>query len=167
NAARGGAATDGTRRPVLALRAVRRTQTAEAVALHDTGDALALALASDVDVLAGFEGVIPQLLADLVIARVVRAALREVAARRDVVLTQVVAERLVDLPRVDLPVAELDGGVAVLLGGADAGHHARTGLDHGHRNQPVVRVEDLGHAELLAQDALDRLSDRKSTRLNY
>src|SRR5690606_740186 len=57
NAARGGAATDGTRRPVLALRAVRRTQTAEAVALHDTGEALALALASDVDVLAGFEGV--------------------------------------------------------------------------------------------------------------
>ena len=51
--------------------------------------------------------------------------------------------------------AELDGGVAVLLGGADLGDHAGPGLDDGDRDDPVVVVEDLGHPELGAQDALD------------
>lgn len=143
---------------MLALRTVRGAETTEVVALHDTGETLALALAGDVDVLPGLEGVGEDLLAEGVLGGVVGADLGEVTARRDVVLAEVVAQGLVDLARVDLPVAELDGGVAVLLRSADPGHHARTGLDDGDRDHPVRLVEDLGHAELLAQDALDLLS---------
>src|SRR5205085_3676414 len=43
HAARGGGATDGAGRPVLALGAVRGAEALEAVTLHDTGRALALA----------------------------------------------------------------------------------------------------------------------------
>ena len=60
--------------------------------------------------------------------------------------------RLVDLARVDRAEAELDGAVAVVVGGADLGDDAGPGLDHGHRDDLVVLVPDLGHAELLAQD---------------
>src|SRR5919106_4015753 len=53
--ARGGAATDGTGRAVLALGAVSGAEATEVVALHDTGEALALALAGDVDLDPGLE----------------------------------------------------------------------------------------------------------------
>src|SRR2546426_822041 len=79
--------------------------------------------------------------------------LDEVPARGDVRGLVVAGHRLGDLARVDLPVGELDGGVAVLLLGADLGDDAWPGLDDGDRNDPVVLVEDLGHAELLAQYA--------------
>src|SRR5882757_2749093 len=46
--ARGGAATDGTGRAVLALDSVAGAEATEVVALHDTGEALALALAGHV-----------------------------------------------------------------------------------------------------------------------
>ncbi len=35
------------------------------------------------------------------------------------------------------------------------GNYARPSLDDGNRYNAVVLVEDLGHAELLAQNALD------------
>ena len=50
-------------------------------------------------------------------------------------------------------VRDLDGGVAVAVGGTDLGHDARPGLDDGHRHQPASLVPDLGHTELRAQDA--------------
>ena len=100
------------------------------------------------------EHVRTELLADLVAVESVGAQLDEVPARGDVGRLEVAGDRLGDLARVDLPVGELDGGVAVLLLRADLGDDARPGLDDGHRNDPVVLVEDLGHAELLAQNAL-------------
>jgi hypothetical protein len=56
--------------------------------------------------------------------------------------------RLVDLARVDRAEGELDGGVAVAVGVRTCGDDARAGLDDGHRDDPVVLVPDLGHAEL-------------------
>src|SRR5690606_4028196 len=94
------------------------------------------------------------LLAEFVLGGVVGAQFDEVAARRDAGLLEVTRARLVHLARVDLPEPELHGGVAVLLRAADLGDDARPGLDDGHRNDPALIVEDLGHAELLAQDAL-------------
>src|SRR3546814_5262618 len=52
---------------------------------------------------------------------------------------------------------ELNRVVAVVLGCADLRHDARTGLDDGDRDDAVVLVPDLGHADLLAEQA-----DRKS-----
>src|SRR5690606_31540131 len=150
----GRAAADRARRAVLALGAVRGAQAVEAVALHDTRGALALARAGDVDLLAGLEDVGGDLLAEFVLGGVVGAQFDEVAARRDAGLLEVTRARLVHLARVDLPEPELHGGVAVLLRAADLGDDARPGLDDGHRNDPALIVEDLGHAELLAQDAL-------------
>src|SRR5699024_10097014 len=37
----------------------------------------------------------------------------------------------------------------------DLGHDVRRGLDDGHGHEAVLLVPDLGHAELLAEDALD------------
>src|SRR5690606_38637304 len=148
------AAVDRARRAVLALGAVRGAQAVEAVALHDTRGALALARAGDLDLLAGLEDVGGDLLAEFVLGGVVGAQFDEVAARRDAGLLEVTRARLVHLARVDLPEPELHGGVAVLLRAADLGDDARPGLDDGHRNDPALIVEDLGHAELLAQDAL-------------
>src|SRR3954453_10201203 len=53
--ARGGAATDGTGRAVLALGAVSGAEALEVVTLHDTGEALALALSGHVDLDVGLE----------------------------------------------------------------------------------------------------------------
>jgi hypothetical protein len=47
---------------------------------------------------------------------------------------------------------ELDGVVAVALGGADAGDRARAGLEHGHALDAAVVAEPLGHAELAGED---------------
>src|SRR6266542_538475 len=127
---------------------------AEAVPLHDAGEALALRLAGHVDDLAGLERLGRHLLAQRVLAGVGGAQLDDVPARRDTRLGEVSGLRLVHLAGVDGAVRQLDRGVPVLLGRADRGHHTRAGLHHGHRDHAVV-VPDLGHAELGAQDALD------------
>ena len=94
--------------------AVRRRQAVEAVPLHDTGEALALAGADDVDGLRRRSNELGgELLAERVRRRVVGAELDEVAARRHAGLGEVAGLRLVDLARVDRAEAELDGGVAV------------------------------------------------------
>src|SRR4051794_7006841 len=155
HAAGGGRATDGARRPVLALGAVRGAQAAEAVPLHDTGGALALAGADDVDLRDALEHLGGQLLADLVRRGVLRAQLDQVPARRHTRLGEVPTLGLVHLAGVDLAEAELDGRVAVHLGGAHLGDHARARLDDGHRHDAVVLVEDLGHAQLLAEKAAE------------
>src|SRR5690606_36608347 len=113
-------------------------EAAEAVALHDTRGALALARTGDVDLLAGLEDVGGDLLAEFVPGGVVGPQFDEVAARRDAGLLEVTRARLVHLARVDLPVADLDGAVAVLLRAADLGDDTRPGLDDGDRNDPAL-----------------------------
>jgi len=153
DAARGGAATDGTRRPVLALHAVAGAHAAEAVPLHHTGEALALDRADHVDGLAGLEDLSGQFLAGAVLVGVGGANLHQVTAGRDAGLGEVAGGRLVHLAGVDSAVGDLDGLVAVEFRGAHLRDDARAGLDHGDRNDAVVRVPDLGHADLLAEKA--------------
>ena len=124
------------------------------MALHDTGEALALGGADDVDQLAGREDVDGELLAERVLGRVVGAQLDQVTARRDAGLAKWPASGLVTLRGSICAVGDLDGGVAVDLVGADLGDDVRPGLDDGHRDDLVVLVPDLGHAELLAQQSL-------------
>ena len=140
---------------MLALGAVAGAEALEVVPLHDTGVALALAGADDIDQGAGLEGLGGDLLAERVLARVGRAQLDGVAPRRDAGLGEVARLGLVHPARVDRAVGQLDGDVAVGLLGSDLGHHVGSGLDHGDRDDPVVLVEYLGHPELLAQDPGD------------
>ena len=89
-------------------------------------------------------------------AEVLVAELDQVAHRRRAGLLQVALLGLGQLALLDLAEGELHGGVAVALGVADRGHLAGTGLDHGHRDDGAVLAEDLGHAELLAEDRRHR-----------
>jgi len=86
------------------------------------------------------------------------AQLGEVAARRDAGLLEVAGEGLRHLARVDLAVGDLNGAVAVDLGGAQLRHDVGGDLDDGQGNELVVRVPDLRHAELLTQQTLGGLS---------
>src|SRR5699024_7515142 len=170
HAARGGCAADGTRLAVHRLRTVRGALTAEAVALHGAGETLALGGPCDVDEGAVGEHVRAELLAQLEAGRLLGAVepeLHEVAAwgharlgelARDgrawghARLGELARDGLGDLTGVDRAEGDLHGVVAVGLFTSDPGDDARPGLDDGHRDDPVVLVEDLGHAELGAQD---------------
>ena len=66
---------------------------------------------------------------------------------------ELAGDRLVHLARADLAVSELDGAVSVALGGADTRHHVGAGLDDRHRDDFVVLIEHLRHAQLGAQNA--------------
>src|SRR5690606_7016541 len=109
HATRRGTGTDGARLAVVAVGTVRGTHTRKAVALHDTGEPLALAGAGDVDDLACGEGVDGQLLAHGVGRGVRGADLDHVAARGAAGLGEVPGLRLVDLAALDLAETDLDG----------------------------------------------------------
>ena len=122
--------------------------------LHGAGEALALAGAGDVNLLASSEGVDGELLAHRVRRRVTGADLDQVATGGGARLGEVAGARLVHLAAVDLAEAELDGVVAVGLGQADLGDHVGGRRDHGDGDDAVVLVPELGHAELGAQQTL-------------
>src|SRR3954452_10540352 len=150
-----GAGADGPGRAVVAVRTVRGAGAVEAVPLHDTGVALALAGARHVDLLAGGEELGAELLADGVGGGVRGADLDDVTARGDAGLLEVPGLRLGDLAAVDLAVPDLHGVVAVGRGLAHLGDDVRAGRDDGHRDHAVVLVPGLGHAELGAQQPTD------------
>src|SRR3990170_2907149 len=97
----------------------------EAVSLHDACSAFALAPSDDVHALSRREELSGDLLAERVLAGVVRAQLDDVASRGHPGLLEVTGVGLVDLAGVDRAEGELDGRVAVVLRGANLGHHAR------------------------------------------
>ncbi len=136
---------------MLLVHTVGGAQTVEAVPLHDTGEALALAGGGNVDHLAGLEGLGLDLLAQRVLAGVSGPQLEQVTARGHAGLLEVAAHRRVHLAGVDVAEGDLDAVVAVAGRGANLGHDARAGLDHGHGDDAVVLVPGLGHAELGAQ----------------
>src|SRR6185295_5591219 len=78
------------------------------------------------------------------------------ARRRHVGLLEVARRRLVALRRVVFDQAQLHGLVAVRLRVLRLDDDAGAGLDHRRRMDGAVRVEDLGHAQFLAEDARDR-----------
>ena len=78
--------------------------------------------------------------------------LRRVGVRR----LQVTELGLGEPLRLGFAEGELDRGIPVTLGSLDLDHTTGPGLDDGDRNDPVSLVEDLGHAELSAQDPFVR-----------
>ena len=57
------------------------------------------------------------------------------------------------VPRPDIAVADLHGGVAVAVGALDLRHDARPDLDRRHGNAHAVAGEDAGHPDLFAQQS--------------
>ena len=83
------------------------------------------------------------------------ADLGEVTAGGDASLLEVARGGLFTLRGSICAVGDLDGVVAVGLGGADLGDDVRRDLDDGDGDELVVLVPDLGHAELRAEQALE------------
>ena len=83
---------------------------------------------------------------------VVDAQLGEVLLRRTARGLEVAELRLVQTRGLGLTERDLHGRVAVALGRPELHDATRSGLDDAHRYDPVRIVEDLGHAELSAQN---------------
>src|SRR4051812_35711217 len=133
------------------VRAVALGAAAEVVALDRALEALALADAGDLDLLAGLErrgghGVADRQLTGLV------AELDEVLARRRVGLAQVPQLGLREVLLLHRTERELHGLIAVALDRADPRHRARAGLEHRDALDIAFLGEDLGHAQLSGDD---------------
>ena len=146
------ARADRAGRTVLLVVPVARALTLEVVTLHRAGEALALADAGDVDTLAGLEEVGAEHLTDLEAGEVVDAQLGEVARGGRVGLLQVPELGLREPLRLRGAERQLDRGIAVALGRLELDDAAGPGLDHRHRDDAVLVVPDLGHAELAPED---------------
>jgi hypothetical protein len=97
----------------------------EAVAFHNSGEALALAGARDVDGLTGGEQLGGDLLTGRIAGGIGSANLNQVPSRGDPRLLEVPGHRLGDLAAVDLAEPDLHSGVAIGLGLAYLGHDVR------------------------------------------
>ena len=86
---------------------------------------------------------------------VLDADLAEVTTRCNALLGEVTAHGLVDLLGLDLAEAQLHGLVAVGGLRLDLAHRVRLSLDHGHGDELVLLVEDLGHADLLTKNSVN------------
>src|SRR4051794_11707611 len=146
---RGGRADRAWR--ALVVRAVRLRAGRVVVALDRALEALALALAGDLDELADLEGRHRHGVADHELAGLV-AELHERLDRRGVDLLQVAQQRLVERFLAHRAEPELNSLIAVGVERADGGHGTRAGLKHGDALDLAVLEEPLGHAELLGED---------------
>src|SRR3954452_19381287 len=133
------------------VRAVGLGAGLEVVALDRPLEALALALAGHLDGLADLEGLHGHGVADLQLAGLV-AELDERAHGRGAGLLEVAELGPGEGLLAHAAEAELDGLVAVGVVGADGGHRAGAGLEHGHALDAALVGEPLGHAELLGED---------------
>ena len=155
DATRGCAGTDATDAAVCCLVTVGCALAGKAVAFHTTGEALTLGSTGDVHEVNAFENLNGDVLSNLVTRDVVHANLGHVAAGGNASFLEVTCLRLLSLAGVNLAIGDLDGVVAIVFYGANLGNHTRPSFDDGNRNNAVGFVEDLSHAELGAQNALD------------
>src|ERR1700723_2665772 len=142
----------------LEHRSVRLGTAAEVMPLHDALEAFSLAHAHDVDELFAFKNLHQHAVANLPRSLAVAIALKPHFAhelhRRKIILRQVSACRLGE-PRLfhELDQANLSRFVSVLHRQLMLRHHTRTSLQHCHRAHVALRVKQLRHADLLAQNA--------------
>ena len=152
NAGRIGAGTHGTGVTVNRTAAVAGGGTALAEALDNAGVAFALADAGDVDLVALGKEVGLHHVADFQLAVVLKTELFQVLEHAHAGLLQVARLGLAQFLFGDFFVAELNGLVAFLLFGHLLHDHAGAGLNDGDGNDLAALVEDLRHADLLAND---------------
>ena len=146
------AGAHGARVTVDRTAAVAGGGTALAKALDNAGVALALAGAGDVDLVALGEDVGLDGVADFELGAVSKTELLEVLHSADARLLEVAGFGLGELLLGHCLVAELDGLVAFLVLGHLLDNRAGAGFDDGHGDDLAGLVEDLRHADLLADD---------------
>ena len=132
--------------------AVALTQAVLAKALDNALIALALAGADNVNLVALCEDISLEDVADIDGSDVIKTELTQGALGSDVSLVEVTLGGLVDLLGAHFAVAHLNSLIAVRLNGLLLHDGAGAGLDDGDRNDLAVGVEQLGHAQLLADD---------------
>ena len=147
-----GARAHGARMTVDRAAAVAGGRTALAVALDDAGVAVTLADTGDVDLVAFGEHVGLDDVADFEIAGILKTELLEVLDEAYAGGLQVTLLALAELLAGYFLVTELDCLVSFLLLGHLLHDHAGAGLDDGHGNDLASLIEDLRHADLLADD---------------
>src|SRR5688572_26102681 len=153
DAPRIGAVTDRPAVTEILVGAVRAGETAEVVALHHAGRAFALAYAGHVDDVARLEHVgNAHVLTDLQRGVVADRELTQHAERALLRLRDVPVHRLRHALLLLRAEAELHGRVTVTGAGLRLHHGARTRLHDRHRDEAALPREDLGHADLLADD---------------
>ena len=162
-----GAGADRTRGPVLLVIAVRCRLALEVVALHHTGEALALADARDVDTIAGDEDIGLYHLADLETGEVGYTQLGQMAAGRRAGHREVAQLAFRQAGGLGLAERELDGAVAVAFWRLQLHDATGPGLDDGHRDDPVLLIPDLSHAELAPENAFGRHLSRVLGRVRF
>jgi hypothetical protein len=132
--------------------AVAAAEATEPVALHHARGALALADRGDVDQLALRQQVHTDLLPDLVLADVVEAQLDQPDPGLDAGPLELARDGLRQLGGLLLSEGHLERGVPVALVRLDLDHAARSHAQDGDRDDAVVVVPDLRHADLFADD---------------
>src|SRR5690606_10210144 len=148
------ALADGTRRAVRQRVAVRGIAHAEVVALDRALEALALADAGNVDLLADFEDVGLDLAAHLIVAEIAggNAELPQSTTRLDLGLGVVAGHRLGQQRRALAARGDLDGAVTVVLVRLQLDDAIRRRFNQGHRDGLPILGEDPAHAALAADD---------------
>src|SRR5688572_3881011 len=144
-----------TGRAVAAVRdrhAVAGFQAVEVPAHHRAGEAAADGGADDVDELAGHEVARHQLGADLEDGVLGDAEFDQLLLGLDLGLGEVAAVGLAHVLDLGLAVAELDGGVLVLLFRADSDNLQLIHLQNGDGHVLALVIEDAGHADLLGEE---------------
>src|SRR5262245_3818932 len=138
-------------------RTVRCVPGDELVALDDARESAALRHALHVHVLALLEDrdrqALPDLVGGLRVSAIIGAELAHVARRRQVALRELPEHRARETKFLVGAEAELDRGVAVLVRRAHLGHRARPGLNDRDGKDVALLVEQLGHADLLANES--------------
>ena len=125
-----------------------------APALDDAGVALALADAGDIHFVAFLEGVRLDDVADVHLRGIVQTELVQHAQRAGFRLVEVALLGLGELALTDFVEAQLNGGVAFLFDCLLLDHFAGAGLNDRDGHDLALLIEDLGHADLLADDGL-------------
>ena len=133
---------------------MRRTQTAEVPALHGTGKALALRVPGNVDLLAGDEVISGDRGADgKETFLVLDPEFRDLHLQANFRLRESFALRLVDVLLFRFARTDLDGPIAVAIGGAVCGNLTPFQSENGHGHVPAILLKQAGHSDLLGDYA--------------
>ena len=146
------AGAHGARVTVDRAAAVAGGRTALAEALDNAGVAVTLADTGDVDLVAFREHVGLHDVADFELAGILKTELLEMLDHAHAGFLQVTLLAVRELLLGYFLVTELDCLVSFLLLGHLLHDHAGAGLDDGHGNDLASLIEDLRHADLLADD---------------
>ena len=154
HAARILAVTRRTVRTVAERNAVRGAKTTEAPTLHGAGEALALRVTGDVDLLACDEMFGGDACTDRqkpVFA--LNAEFRDLHLQADIRLGEGFALRLVDVLLLGFTRAELDSEIAITVARAVSGNLAVLKSENGHGNVTSILLEQAGHPDFLCDHA--------------